>query len=57
MGFSTGMETIFDSKPLESIKIKDSGDRTAFESGAVRDTKENQGRCDLIPLDILAGVS
>lgn len=35
--------------------IKDSGDRTEYESGAVRDMKEGKGRCDLMPLDILSG--
>ncbi|MDD3417564.1 MAG: DUF5664 domain-containing protein [Lachnospiraceae bacterium] len=55
MGFSENMQTIFDSKPLEK-KILDSGDRTSYETGAVRDTKANQGRCDLMPLDIMANV-
>ena len=30
--------------------IKDSGDRTEFESGAVRDSAEGKGRCDLVPI-------
>ena len=30
--------------------IKDSGDRTTFESGAVRDCAEGKGRCDLVPI-------
>ena len=30
--------------------IKDSGERTEFESGAVRDCAEGQGRCDLVPI-------
>ncbi len=38
----------------ESATIKDSGDRTAFESGAVRDMHEGKGRCDLMPLDVIA---
>ena len=33
--------------------IKDSGDRTEFSSGAVRD-RGNKGRCDLLPLSIIA---
>lgn len=33
--------------------IKDSGDRTHFESGAVRDLRVGKGRCDLLPLDIV----
>ena len=34
--------------------IKDSGNRTEFESGAVRDMHEGKGRCDLMPLDVVA---
>ena len=34
--------------------IKDSGNRRKFESGAVRDIQEGKGRCDLLPLDVLA---
>ncbi len=34
-------------------KIKDSGQRTEFESGAVRDIQEGKGRCDLLPLDVV----
>lgn len=33
--------------------IKDSGDRTQFETGAVRDMQEGKGRCDLLPLDVI----
>lgn len=33
--------------------IKDSGDRTEFPSGAVRDTQEGKGRCDLLPLGVV----
>lgn len=33
--------------------IKDSGDRTEFESGAVRDMREGKGRCDLMPLEVV----
>ena len=33
--------------------IKDSGDRTQFESGAVRDMREGKGRCDLMPLSVV----
>lgn len=35
--------------------IKDSGNRTEFESGAVRDCEEGKGRCDLLPLDVVDG--
>lgn len=34
--------------------IKDSGSRTEFETGAVRDIQEGKGRCDLMPLDVMA---
>lgn len=34
--------------------IKDSGERRVFETGAVRDCAEGKGRCDLLPLDVVA---
>lgn len=34
--------------------IKDSGDRTEFASGAVRDMREGKGRCDLLPLGVVS---
>lgn len=34
--------------------IKDSGQRTEFETGAVRDVQTGKGRCDLLPLHELA---
>ena len=33
--------------------IQDSGDRTQFQSGAVRDMHEGKGRCDLLPMCVL----
>lgn len=33
--------------------IEDSGNRRAFESGAVRDISEGKGRCDLLPLGVI----
>ena len=33
--------------------IKDSGQRTEFESGAQRDIQKGKGRCDLLPLDVI----
>lgn len=36
--------------------IKDSGDRTEFESGAVRDMREGKGRCDLMPLYVVSHI-
>lgn len=43
-------------KPLRASQghIQDSGNRRKFESGAVRDIQEGKGRCDLMPLDIIA---
>lgn len=35
-------------------RILDSGDRTEFETGAVRDMREGKGRCDLMPLEVVA---
>lgn len=32
--------------------IKDSGNRTEFATGAVRDMREGKGRCDLMPLEV-----
>ena len=36
------------------MQIKDSGHRKQFESGAVRDARPGVGRCDLLPLGIIA---
>lgn len=33
--------------------IKDSGERTKFETGAVRDMHEGKGRFDLVPMCVL----
>ena len=35
------------------MEIKDSGERTQFASGAVRDMHEGKGRCDLLPMCVL----
>lgn len=35
------------------MKIKDSGERRHFETGAVRDIQEGKGRCDLMPLGVI----
>lgn len=39
---------------IQEPVIKDSGDRTRFESGAVRDMRVGKGRCDLVPLEVVA---
>lgn len=41
---------------VQSSEILDSGDRTQFKSGAVRDLKEGNGRCDLMPLNIIGSI-
>ena len=33
--------------------ILDSGNRTEFPTGGVRDMQEGKGRCDLLPLDVV----
>jgi hypothetical protein len=43
-------------KADEFLGIKDSGDRTQFETGAVRDMREGKGRCDLMPLEVVAEI-
>lgn len=36
--------------------IKDSGERREFSTGAVRDIQEGKGRCDLLPLAVVASI-
>ena len=36
------------------MSLKDSGNRTNFESGAVREVLQDNGRCDLMPLGVIA---
>lgn len=38
------------------MTIKDSGSRREFPSGAVRDIQEGKGRCDLMPLAVVANL-
>lgn len=40
----------------EIFTIKDSGDRTEFATGAVRDMLEGKGRCDLMPLYVVSHI-
>lgn len=44
-----------DTEPTTPV-IKDSGERRQFGTGAVRDIQEGKGRCDLMPLDVVAYV-
>ena len=39
---------------VEVPTIKDSGERRQFDTGAVRDITDNKGRCDLMPLGVVA---
>ena len=47
------MDTIEEKFTIATPRILDSGDRTEFESGAVRDMRVGKGRCDLLPLDVV----
>lgn len=49
MGVNFAVETHGD----QVVILKDSGARTEFESGAVRDIQVGKGRCDLLPLDVV----
>lgn len=54
---TTGQIETLEKKGYEVTKkptIKDSGARTEFETGAVRDIQEGKGRCDLMPLDVMS---
>lgn len=44
-------------KTITQSIIKDSGERRMFETGAVRDITEDKGRCDLLPLDVVADIT
>ena len=41
---------------INTNQIADSGIRREFETGAVRDICEGKGRCDLLPLDVIADI-
>ena len=38
------------------MKILDTGTRREFSTGAVRDSNEGRGRCDLLPLDVIGRI-
>lgn len=46
-------EHLYGNPPEDSPTIKDSGDRTQFESGAVRDMHTGKGRYDLLPMCVI----
>ena len=37
-------------------ELKDSGNRREFSTGAVRDVADGKGRCDLLPLGVIANM-
>ena len=49
-----GFVELTDKDKIEPPHILDSGTRREFESGAVRDIQEGKGRCDLMPLGVVA---
>lgn len=38
------------------MPLQDSGARQVFQTGAVRDITDGKGRCDLLPLDVIANL-
>lgn len=36
--------------------IQDSGTRSTFDTGAVRDIQKGKGRCDLMPLEVVSNI-
>ena len=53
---ATGITKCKDYKK-KKVEIKDSGERTVFETGAVRDMHEGKGRMDLLPWAAIMEVS
>lgn len=51
-----GGKKIMSSWTPETLEILDSGDRTEFETGAVRDMREGKGRCDLMLLEVVSRI-
>lgn len=47
----------FSHEPAPVTSIKDSGERTTFETGAVRDMHAGKGRMDLLPWEAIIEVS
>lgn len=50
-----GNQLILD-REQSNDSILDSGSRREFETGAVRDIQEGKGRCDLLPIDVIASL-
>ena len=53
----TKEDTLFISGKPDDYKIKDSGERAQFESGAVRDIQDGKGRFDLLPWDAIQALA
>lgn len=53
IGLMIGDEVV-EHPDTDTPKILDSGNRREFGTGAVRDIQEGKGRCDLMPLDVVA---
>ena len=53
---ATGITRCNDYKK-KKLQIKDSGERTTFETGAVRDMQDGKGRMDLLPWAAIMEVS
>jgi hypothetical protein len=47
---------VIDGREGQMSEILDSGERREFPTGAVRDVSEGRGRCDLLPLDVVADI-
>ena len=58
-GYSTDLKTytLDEEVPPVTVRIKDSGERTEFPSGAVRDMHAGKGRMDLLPWNAIMEVS
>ena len=57
LGYKEGIEYTDPDIRNRVRRVLDSGNRRQFESGAVRDICEGKGRCDLLPLDVVALVN
>jgi hypothetical protein len=53
----TNIDITPDGTGIPIPKIKDSGERRQFDTGAVRDIQEGKGRCDLMPLDVVTEIT
>lgn len=54
LGDGTKVQKYYSEKEHFVAGLADSGNRRKFESGAVRDICEGKGRCDLLPMAVVA---